>query len=90
MLKTFKVDHGENVNFVTIDTSDIAEIHFYNRQSFKLTTKRGEVYRIIEVDNIHGTYEEMYECFLRAIENNERYITDFFLHRDYLGEENQK
>ena len=29
-------------------------------------------------------------AFLQAIENNERYITDFFLHRDYLGEENQK
>lgn len=81
MLKTFKMKHGDHFNFITIDINNIAEIHLYNynTKSFKLITKHGDIYEVVETGNNHGTHEEMYECFLQAIENNERYITDFFL-----------
>lgn len=85
MLKTFKMGSGDDCAMVTIDTEDVAEIHFYHRKSFQLITKSGKVYEIIEVNKIHGDYKEMYECFLQAIENDKRYINDFFLERNYPG-----
>lgn len=81
MLKIFRSGNGNNCECISINTDNIAEIHFISGKSFKLTTRDDVVYDVIGDRYGFQDNEMMYLALIQALNFNDIEIPGFFLRR---------